>query len=224
MRSQYEFKASPYSSHSLILELCGLVGPGRLLDLGCGPGHLSLLLAGRGFEVTGVEKSRPEISARPGLRFITGDLENGIPEGAGRFEIVLCGDVLEHLKEPGKLLCEIARVLQPEGRLIASLPNSGNLYFRLMVAIGRFPKHDRGLFDRTHLHFYVWDGWVDLFRQSGFEIETVKPSGIPVGLALPSVAGSAVVRAAEWFSYIAARIWKRMFAYQFVVVAKVKSE
>ncbi len=38
------------------------------------------------------------------------------------------------------------------GRLVASLPNSGNLYFHLNILMGRFPAHGRGLFDRTHLH------------------------------------------------------------------------
>ncbi|MFB3778004.1 MAG: class I SAM-dependent methyltransferase [Bryobacteraceae bacterium] len=223
MTQPYRPKTSRYSSHSLVLELCGEEGSGRrLLDLGCGPGHVSRLLAGRGFEVTGVDKAPPETPAGPGLQFLAGDLEHGIPEGAGRFDIVVCGDVLEHLRDPGRLLREIAGVLLPGGKLIASLPNSGNLYFRLTVAAGRFPKHDYGLFDRTHLHFYVWDGWLDLFRQNGFEIVLVKPSGVPVGLAVSASEDSTIVRVAEWCSHAAARIWKRMFAYQFVVEAKLE--
>ena len=224
MSSPYEFKASPYSSHSLMLALCGEGGGRRLLDVGCGPGYLSRLLAERGFEVTGVERTPPEEMGGARLRFLAADLDEGLPEDLGRYDAVVCGDVLEHLKDPGRLLRAIGGVLAPGGRLIASLPNSGNLYFRLTVLMGRFPQHERGLFDRTHLHFYVWDGWVELFRENGFEIERVQPSGIPVGLAAPSLAGSRAVRAAEWLSAVAARIWKRMFAYQFVVLARVKQE
>jgi hypothetical protein len=104
---------------------------------------------------------------------------------------------------------------------VASLPNSGNLYFRLTVLAGRFPKHDRGLFDRTHLHFFTWDGWEELFRAHGYGFTQVKPSGIPVGLAFPAAEGSLLVRAAEWAAHLAARCWRRMFAYQFVVTATI---
>jgi hypothetical protein len=104
--------------------------------------------------------------------------------------------------------------------LLASLPNSGNLYFRLTVLSGRFPRHERGLFDRTHLHFFTWDGWLELFHSQGYRLETVRPSGIPVGLALPAWQGSAAVRAAEALSAAAARFWKRLFAYQFVISAR----
>lgn len=226
MGSIYDFKPSPYSSHSLLLRACGEAGHGRrVLDLGCGQGHLSRILAGRGFEVAGVERAGGyDASAAGGVRIVEGDLEQGIPDAGGLFDLVVCGDILEHLKEPGRLLDQIATLLGPGGRLIASLPNSGNLYFRLTVALGRFPQEDRGLFDRTHLHFYTWDGWERLLGEHGFEVESVHPSGIPVGLALPSMDGSLAIRAAERLCYVAARLWKRLFAYQFVVAARQVSQ
>ncbi len=222
MGSNYEFKPSPYSSHSLLLQACGETARGRrVLDLGCGQGHLSRILAARGLEVVGVERAGGYGASAPeGVRIVEGDLEQGIPDVGGPFDVVLCGDILEHLKDPGRLLDQITTLLRPGGRLIASLPNSGNIYFRLTVALGRFPKEDRGLFDRTHLHFYTWDGWERLLGAHGFEVESVHPSGIPVGLAVPSMDGSLAIRAAERLCHIAARVWKRLFAYQFVVAAR----
>jgi hypothetical protein len=75
------------------------------------------------------------------------------------------------------------------------------------------------LFDRTHLHFFTWQGWLDLFQSSGFRIETLRCSGVPIGLALPKWEGTAPVRAMERMSYESARLWKKMFAYQFIVTA-----
>ena len=43
------------------------------------------------------------------------------------------------------------------------------------------------------------------------------PSGVPVGLALPGWQNSLAVRSLEWLSFRAARIWKTMCAYQFIV-------
>jgi len=67
--------------------------------------------------------------------------------------------------------------------MIASLPNSGHFYFRGNVALGRFRQVDRGLFDRTHLHFYTLSGWKRLFEQPGFVIESIDPTSIPLGLS-----------------------------------------
>jgi SAM-dependent methyltransferase len=222
MSSHYDFKASPFSSHSLLLAAFGSAGAGRrVLDLGCGNAYLGAILAERGFEVVGVERSGwYDPPGPPGVRIVEGDLEQGIPEVGGGFDYVMCADILEHLREPERLLDRARPLLKPGGRVIASLPNSGNLYFRLNILLGRFPQEDKGLFDRTHVRFFMWEGWQALFARCGFVMESVHPSGIPVGLALPSFDGSLPVRWAEWFCYHAARVWKTLFAYQFIVVAK----
>ena len=44
-----------------------------------------------------------------------------------------------------------------------------------MVLMGRFPRDQNGLFDATHIHFFTWDGWVELFNNAGFLIEGVEP-------------------------------------------------
>lgn len=222
MSSVYGFKESAWSSHGLLLEMVGGAGL-RVLDLGCGEGEIAARLAARGCEVTGVERRGGFTPPGPaGVRMVEADLEAGLPEVGGPFDVVLCADILEHLREPGRLLEAVRAVLAPGGRLVASLPNSGHLYFRLNVLAGRFPQHDKGLFDRTHVRFYMWAGWRALFEAHGFEFETLRVSGVPVGLAFPRWQGSAWVRAAEWLSWMAARAWKTLFAYQFVVTARAK--
>jgi len=88
------------------------------------------------------------------------------------------------------------------------------------VLRGRFPQEDRGLFDRTHVRFYTYDGWMALLRQAGFTVEKEWASGVPVGLRFPKRQGTVPVRAAERLSYVSANLWKRMFAFQFVVRAR----
>jgi SAM-dependent methyltransferase len=192
----------------------------RLLDVGCAGGYLSSIFAARGYQVTGLERSGgagPDFPAN--VRLIEHDLEAGLPDLDGRFDYILCADILEHMREPSRLLSELRGVLAPGGKLVASLPNSGNLYFRLNVLLGRFPKEEKGLFDRTHLHFYMWKNWLSLFTGSGFRIEETRPTGIPVGLAVPAYKNSAPVRAAEALAYGCARAWRTLFAYQFIVVS-----
>ncbi|MEO8661889.1 MAG: class I SAM-dependent methyltransferase [Bryobacteraceae bacterium] len=216
----YTLKPSPYSSHTLLLGALPGDGTGvRLLDLGCGNGEMGELLAARGFEVTGVERVGGTDSRFPNcVRLIEADLDRGLPPMAGPFDYIICADILEHLKDPAALLRSITGLLSARGALVASLPNSGNIYFRLKILMGQFPQDDKGLFDRTHVHFYMWDGWKELLERNGFKVDVIQPTGIPVGLALPAAADSAPVKAAEWLCYRLALAWKRLFAYQFVVV------
>jgi len=221
VRAPYSFKPLPYSSHSLMLASLPAAGGGRrVLDVGCGDGQLAALLAARGYGVTGIEK--PGVIQGPfpsSVELVEADLDEGLPALASRYDYILCADVLEHLKSPERLLGELPGRMTPHARLLASLPNAVNIYVRLNVLLGRFPQHERGLFDRTHLHYYTWSGWVELLTRAGFRIETVRPTGIPFGLALRRWEDTWPVRALEGVSYLAARIWKQMFAYQFVVMA-----
>jgi SAM-dependent methyltransferase len=219
--ARYQFKPGPYSSHALLLREFPRQGDGRrVLDIGCAGGYLGEILAEHGFSVTGIDL--PGTAHPPGIHFVAADLDGGLPALEGCFDYILCADVLEHLREPAGLLRECRERLAPGGALIASLPNSGHAYFRWHVLMGRFPQHDRGLFDRTHLRFCTWHGWVDLLARAGFRVEALHCSGVPVGLALPKWEGSLWVRALERLSYESARAWKGIFAYQFIVRARAE--
>ena len=218
--SPYQLKPGPYSSHSLLLGMLPERGEGRrVLDVGCASGYLASLLTARGYRVTGIDHA----ASAPGVvefEFLVADLEAGLPDLPGPYDYVICADILEHLRFPDRVLPSLRDVLAPGGVLIASLPNSGHAYFRWNVLRGRFPAHDRGLFDRTHLHFYTLDGWRRLLRGAGFRLEQMRCSGVPVGLALPRWQDSPLVGAAESVSYALARLWPTLFAYQFIVRAR----
>lgn len=219
--SPYVLKPQAHSSHSLVLELLPENGHGlRLLDVGCADGYLSRLFAARGFSVTAIDAPTLHKRALPdGVTFLEADLDRGLPPLNGSFDFVVCADILEHLRDPEVLLRQIRAKMPAGGKLIASLPNSGNLYFRLNVLLGKFPQHDRGLFDRTHLHFFVWQGWNHLLSRSGFRITAVRSSVIPFSLALSKHPGIGNVLESAYS--VAARVWRTLFAYQFVVIAEL---
>ncbi|HTQ54044.1 MAG TPA: class I SAM-dependent methyltransferase [Bryobacteraceae bacterium] len=222
----YQLKESPYSSHSLLLESLPPEGRGRrVLDVGCAGGYLGAKLAARGYRVTGIDSPGAAGPNFPdSVKLVEADLECGLPPLNGRFDFVICADVLEHLRRPDLMLGEVREVLARDGRLAASLPNSGHAWFRWTVLRGRFPAQDRGLFDRTHLHFFTWRGWAELLRAQGFSIETLRCSAVPVGLAVPRWKDAGWVRALERWSFESARVWKSMFAYQFIVTATPEVE
>lgn len=220
-RAHYALKESPNSSHHRILGL--LPKPGerrRVLDVGAGTGELSLILAARGYEVTAVERYPLEDAAAGQIEFHQADLDEGFPPLKGAYDWILCADVLEHVREPQLLLRRLHALLTPGGVILASLPNSGHWYFRLHVLFGSFPQHDKGLFDRTHLHFFMWRNWVDLFQQAGYILDRPGVTAPPMELRFPRSAGSLWLKCADTVSMALATAWKELFAYQFIVVAR----
>lgn len=217
---RYQFKPGAYSSHTLLLAQFPQIGEGRrVLDIGCAAGYLSEILLKRGYSVVSIDW--PGTPHPPTLEFSGSDLDRGGLSGVqGVFDYIICGDVLEHLRDPLRMLNDVRDRLAPEGVLVASFPNSGHWYFRWTVLRGRFPQHERGLFDGTHLRFYTWDGWAALLDRAGFRIEHVEGTATPLGMALPKWEDSALVRLMERLTFATARWWKTLCAYQFIVRAR----
>lgn len=62
-----------------------------------------------------------------------------LPFEDASFDLVICTEVLEHMLWPQNLLREMARVLRPNGSLIASVPNIASLSYRAAWLVGRIP-------------------------------------------------------------------------------------
>ncbi len=108
----------------LLLERAG-VGPGmRVLDVACGPGHLSAAAAARGATPVGIDLAEGMLEqarqANPGLDLVRADAEE-LPFGDAEFDGVFGGFVLNHLPHPERALREAARVARPGARLAFSV-------------------------------------------------------------------------------------------------------
>src|SRR5215471_11493180 len=114
----YAHKPSRYSSHTLLVEALDPEGAGkRVLDIGCASGYLAGILAERGYNVVGVERPGGYGDHFPeSVELVEADLDRGLPPLQGRFSYVICGDILEHLRDPRALLDQIGHVLEPDGR------------------------------------------------------------------------------------------------------------
>jgi 2-polyprenyl-3-methyl-5-hydroxy-6-metoxy-1,4-benzoquinol methylase len=105
-----------------------LVGGHTVLDAGCGVGYGTAMLARAGAgEVVGLDLSAEAIEAArtaapANASFVVGDV-HALPFEAGRFELVVCFEVIEHVESQDNVIAELARVLAPGGVLAISSPN-----------------------------------------------------------------------------------------------------
>ena len=218
-RSKFD---DPYSSHSLILSLAGPGAGKRLLDVGAAQGTLAERFTERGFEVTGIEGDATFAQAAAGTckQLFVSDLDGSLPPLEGVFDVIVYGDVLEHLKAPDQVFHRLNAYLAPGGKVIVSVPNIAHLWVRLNLLRGRFPYMDRGILDRTHLRFFTLNSFLQFVRDDALRIESVGATPVPLPLVVPPRYHGRLFRLIHRASAALARAWKAMFGYQFVVVAR----
>ena len=161
------------TSHSLAVLS---VPPGStVLDVGAADGAVARALVERGCRVWGIEIE--DRWAQQARRFceavVTADVEQiqlASVFAGQHFDRVLLLDVLEHLREPQRVLEQVHGVLAPSGRVIASIPNITHAAVRVSLMQGTFTYTETGLLDRTHLRFFDRAAVDALFRSARFSI------------------------------------------------------
>lgn len=172
------------NSHSLIIEMTGTNK--RVLEIGTSTGYISKILMDMGNQVVGIEIDREsgEIAKKYCESMILGDVEElDLDEylEPSSFDIIILGDILEHLRWPGCFLERIKKYLADNGYLVVSLPNvcHGDVLLNLMK--GSFCYSSKGLLDETHLHFFGRKNIFILFNKYGYIIRNLRTTTVPLG-------------------------------------------
>ena len=172
IKHRYAHEIDP-NGGSAAARLARMVEPGqRVLELGTGPGTVTRILHSRGCKVTGVEMD-PETLAMCAPfceRTLQANLEDPTWHAslAGeKFDVVMCADVLEHLRDPRPLLTLLQQFLNDSGCVLMSLPNASHLSVVASLMAGRFPYQSKGLLDTTHLRFFGREDIDALLRECG---------------------------------------------------------
>jgi 2-polyprenyl-3-methyl-5-hydroxy-6-metoxy-1,4-benzoquinol methylase len=175
---------APNNSHAFSLQLIG--HNRRVLELGPAAGHFTKALVDNGCRVVGIEVD-PDAAERVRTwaeRVVVGDLSDPAviaqaidDEG---FDVVVGGDVLEHLPDPLRVLRACRAALKPGGYVVLSLPNIAHADVKLQLLAGRFPYRDTGLLDRTHLHFFTLESIEEMVRHAGLLLVDIRRVTLPV--------------------------------------------
>ena len=151
-----------------------------VLDVGCACGDLGIALKRyKGYDVYGIEldAESAEIARKTGAYAWVGQLnldelsQTSLSEFAGKFDYVVCGDVLEHLRNPITTIAVLKGFLKGDGRLIASIPNVAHMSVKANLLVNDFTYTDHGLLDRMHVHFFTHRSICEEMSASGLEIE-----------------------------------------------------
>ncbi len=217
----YELHHDRRSSHQRISRLVRRIARGPILDVGAASGQLGRLLADTKLPIDGIEPDTGAAeTARPFYRSIMTSRIEDAALHASEYSVVVCADVLEHTADPESVLKRLIAASTTDGIFIISLPNVAHLAARLLLLTGQFPRHDRGIFDRTHLQFYTRMTALDLVHSSGLRITTVGTTPVPLEDVWPAWLGTSARELTMEAQMLAARVAPTLFAFQWLIVAR----
>ncbi len=174
----HSFRHSERRRIQLIAKMVPDTGVRTVLDIGCGNGELSELLARRGMRVISTDIGFDNIrrasaivnsrldSGRTGspVRFIQGDVYR-LPYKNGSFDAVIASEIIEHLEYPPDAFSEAARVLRPGGFFVVSTPYMEKIPYTLCIHCNKKTPVN------AHLHSFDEGVLSGLFSDAGFTAE-----------------------------------------------------
>ena len=146
----------------------------EVLDIGCARGLFGdLLKKKQKCSVTGVDADSAllAIAGERLDKIMHGDIEEILAAGKlGIYDCVLCGDVIEHLSNPWKVLKELRKHMSQGGRVIASTPNINNWAIIHDMLGGRWDYVPFSILSGTHIRFFTRQTATELFERAGYRV------------------------------------------------------
>ena len=189
--SKYDFRLDLETKNSLS-EIIKKIRPNtKVLELGCAHGRLTKYLSEElGCEVTiveideeaGLEASKYSKKSFLGLE--KGNLEtlSFINELAKEsFDYIIFADVLEHLRDPEKVISRIKGLLKMTGSILISVPNLCHSAVLIDLLNDKFEYKEIGLLDSTHIHFFTYNSLKDMVKRCGVYLKEISCTEAAVG-------------------------------------------
>ncbi len=145
-----------------------------VLSVGCAAGRTEQELVKKGIKVVGVEidHEAASLARQRGLTVLEGDVsEVDIRRAGESYDCLIYADVLEHLREPAKVLQRHVEHLNPGGTVYVCVPNFRHysVLWQLFVR-GHVGYQDAGILDRTHLRITTRKMVLEWFNEVHIEL------------------------------------------------------
>ncbi len=156
----------------------------KVLEFGCANGRMSRYLKENGCEITGVEIDKQNAEAAKVFcrEVITGDIEDTLimRRVDAKFDVIIFGDVLEHLRNPAPILRAASGYLAENGYVLVSLPNFAYFTVRKDLMMGRFEYNEKGgIVDSEHVRFFTLATSKKMFLDCGYDIAYFDMLSVP---------------------------------------------
>jgi trans-aconitate methyltransferase len=156
----------------------------RILDLGCGDGHLTARIAATGATVVGVDSS-PEMAAAArsiGVPADEGDAES-LPYPNSAFDAVFSNAALHWVRDHDAMMAEVRRVLKPGGRFVAEMGGHGNIAAIRVALTAVLDRHGFGQLEKDENYYPTPDAYTRRLARHGFEVRQMvlipRPTPLP---------------------------------------------
>jgi O-antigen biosynthesis protein len=174
------------SDNSSLAKQLSLIGENKsVIEFGCATGYFSRMLSERGCNVVGVEINSD--AAKQAQKYceeaIVADLDFTPLDkilSQRTFDVAVFGDVLEHLRDPWRILENLRNHLNPGGFVVASIPNIAHGSVRLSLLQGKFNYQQYGILDNTHIRFFTKASIAEMFENSGYFLDTIERTKVPI--------------------------------------------
>jgi 2-polyprenyl-3-methyl-5-hydroxy-6-metoxy-1,4-benzoquinol methylase len=217
----YRLHRDPRSSHQQIARIVRELDRSPVLDVGAAQGILGQLLADTEIVLDAVEPNADWAArAEPWYRRVYASTIEDAALARTSYAVVVCADVLEHVADPVVVLRQLREVATRDAVFVVSLPNVAHLSVRLLLLLGRFPRMERGILDKTHLHFYTRHTATAMLHEAGLEVIRTTATGVPLDELWPAGEGSRPYRVLTRMQHLALRLAPRLFGFQWIFVAR----
>ena len=199
-----------------------------VLEIGCGAAGMARAYLARNPSAayTGVELF--ETVARQAAEHLSdvlvGDIEQPSTmdaldrvRGDRLFDVLVCGDVLEHLHDPWRVLSQLRSRMAPGAVCVVCIPNVGHWSVLQQQLKGRWDYADAGLLDRTHLRFFTLETAVEMLQQAGWSMVDAKPRVLWPAETETAVSALAVV--AQTMGLDPQKLRRDLSAFQWIIRA-----
>lgn len=183
-KNPYKAGVGKYATHNIIARLIGRKK--TVLDVGCNTGYMKTI-ADKSNEFYGLDymKGAVKEARKTYVDASEYNIENLTPLPWDRkFDVIILGDVLEHINNPEEALKHFSSYLQSDGYFIISVPNIANWLIRLKLLFGKFDYTESGIMDDTHIRFYTVKTTRELIAGAGLKVTFISGGASLFGVVI----------------------------------------
>lgn len=157
----------------------------EILEFGPAAGYFTRFLKQERSAVVDAVEIDPQCALQAAVyarQCVTADLERddwGRELGRKMYDYAIFADVLEHLRDPLKVLRRAAEFVRPGGKIIISVPNLGHWQIVASLINNDFSYNKVGIMDNTHTHFFTEPTLRELIKEAGLELSDVQQVMMP---------------------------------------------